>query len=220
MLRAHNEDMAEADVAGGALEIGFSLRGIGGLIEVSVTASTDPDAIGYRLLTGGQPTDFAVGFPICRATVTYPADGYAAVFGWTQLVRPDATDAADTIDATDATDATNDGGFELDPIAIYREVPTPFAWYGLRPELFDAPSYETRDDMTWEAHSFLCVSPDAVLTRRVQAIAGFRWGFAVTGEDITLARPAPLQPQAWDGHLGLLRASYPQWAFDPGYLPA
>jgi hypothetical protein len=208
--RRPGEDTTGAGAAGaGALEVGFSLRGIGGLIEVSVTASTDPDAIGYRLLTGGQPTDFAAGFPICRATVTYPADGYAAVFGWTQLVR--------SIDA-DADAGAN--GFELDPIAIYRDVPTPFAWYGLRPELFDAPSYETRDDQTWEAHSFLCVSPDAVLTRRVQAIAGFRWGFAVTGADITVARPAPLEAQAWDGHLGLLRASYPQWAFDPGYLPA
>jgi hypothetical protein len=33
--------------------------------------------------------------------------------------------------------------------------------------------------MTWQAHSFLCIAPDAVLTRRVQAIAGFSWGFAI-----------------------------------------
>jgi hypothetical protein len=26
------------------------------------------------------------GFPVCRATVTYPAEGYAAMFGWTQMV--------------------------------------------------------------------------------------------------------------------------------------
>jgi hypothetical protein len=193
--------MAEA----GTLEIGFSLRGISGLIAVSVTPSTDPDAIGYRLLTGGPPADFAAGFPVCRATVTYPADGYAAVFGWTQLVR--------------ATD-TGEGGFELDPIAIYRDIPTPFAWYGLRPELFDAPSREERHDVTWEAHSFLAISPDAVLTPRVQAIAGFSWGYAITPAGIALTRPAPLGPQAWDAHLGLLRASYPQWTFDPGYLPA
>lgn len=189
----------------GMLEIGFTLRGISGLITASVTASTDPDAIGYRLLSGGLPTDFAAGFPLCRATVAYPADGYAAVFGWTQLVRSTDTGAA---------------GFETDPIAIYRDIPTPFAWYGLRPELFDAPSRETRDDMTWEAHSFLCVSPDAVITRRVQAIAGFSWGFAITRAGITLTMPAALGPQAWDAQLGLLQGSYPQWAFDPGYCPA
>jgi hypothetical protein len=46
--------------------------------------------------------DFARDFPVCRATVTYPADGYAAIFGWTQLVR---------------TTDTATGGFEMDPIA-------------------------------------------------------------------------------------------------------
>jgi hypothetical protein len=79
--------------------------------------------------------DFARNFPVCRATVTYPAGGYAAIFGWTQLVR--STDSAA-------------GAFEMDPIAIYRGVATPFAWYGLRPELFDAPSRDPRADMDWE----------------------------------------------------------------------
>jgi hypothetical protein len=188
--------------AAGRLRLAFSLRGISGLVSISVTRSADPDAIGYRLLNGGVPADFAAGFPVCRATVTYPADGYAAVFGWTQLVR--SADGAAS-------------GFETDPIAIYRDIPTPYAWYGIRPELFDAPSRASRDDLTWEAHSFLCVSPDAVITRRVQAIAGFSWGFTITGADITLTPPAPLEPRDWDGHLSLLRASYPRWAFDPGY---
>jgi len=102
---------------------------------------------------------------VCRATITYPAAGFAAVFGWTQMVRSADSGA---------------GGFEMDPIAIYRHVPTPFAWYGLKPELFDAPSRETRPDMDWEAHSFLCLSPDAVLTPRVQAVAGFSWGFTMS----------------------------------------
>jgi hypothetical protein len=64
------------------------------------------------------------------------------------------------------------------------------------------------------------VAPDAVLTRRVQAIAGFSWGFAINHQDITFARPAALGPQAWDGHLDLLRTSYPDWIFDNGYLSA
>ena len=132
--------MVDADT----VRIPFSLRGIGGLIDVSITGNTDPEAIGYAVLSYGLPVDFARGFPVCRATVTYPADGYAAIFGWTQLVR--STDCAT-------------GGFEMDPIAIYRDVATPFAWYGIRPELFDAPSRDPRADMFWDAHSFLCVSP-------------------------------------------------------------
>lgn len=60
------------------LRIPFLLRGIRGLIAVSVTANTDPDALGYYLLTRGQPTDAAKGFPVCRATVAYsPRPGIA-----------------------------------------------------------------------------------------------------------------------------------------------
>jgi hypothetical protein len=192
--------MAEAD----NLRISFSLRGIDGLIDVSVRRNTDPEAIGYTVMMSyGLPVDFARGFPVCRATLTYPADGYAAIFGWTQVVH--STDSAAP-------------GFEMDPIAIYRNVATPFAWYGVRPELFDAPSRDSRDDMDWEAHSFLCISPDAVLSRQVQAITGFSWGLTITGAAIGITPPAPLEPLAWDSHLDLLRTSYPEWTFDAGYL--
>lgn len=194
----------EIAIAGAhTLSIPVSLRGLNGLILVSVTCNTDPDAIGYLLLSGGQPTDAARGFPVCRATVTYPADGYAAMFGWTQMVRSTDRDPA---------------RFEMDPIALYQQIPTPYAFFGVRPELFDAPSREPRYDMAWEAHSFLCVSPDAVLTRHVQAIAGFRWGFTIHQEAITFTQPAALDPKIWDSHLDLLKASYPSWAFDRGYL--
>jgi hypothetical protein len=184
------------------LRIDFSLRGRSGVIAVSVTPNSDPDAIGYALLTGGLPTDAARGFPVCRATVAYPAQGYAAVFGWTQLVC--------------STDSDPDR-FELDPIALYSEVATPYAWFGVKPELFDAPSRELRYDLCWEAHSFLCVSPDAVLTRQVQAIAGFSWGFTVADGDIRIHQSAVLEHGAWDSHLGLLRTAYPEWIFDAGY---
>ena len=186
-----------------SLRIPFSLRGIDGLIDASITRNTDPEAVGYLVLSYGLPVDFARDFPVCRATVTYPADGYAAIFGWTQLVR--STDTAT-------------GSFEMDPIAIYRDVATPFAWYGIRPELFDAPSRDPRAEMDWEAHSFLCISPDAVLTRQVQAIAGFSWGFTITGEDIGITQPASVDSRAWDNHLDLLRTDYPEWTFDAGYL--
>jgi hypothetical protein len=89
--------------------------------------------------------------------VAYQAQGYAAVFGWTQMVR--------------STDSAPDR-FEMDPIALYQQILTPYAFFGIRPELFDAPSRESRYDMTWEAHSFLCISPDAVLTRHVQGPRG------------------------------------------------
>jgi hypothetical protein len=72
--------------------------------------------------------------------------------------------------------------------------------------------------MTWDCHTYLCISPDAVLSRRVQAVAGFSWGFMIAGGDITFIRAAPLASAAWDGRLGLLRASHPTWTFDAGYV--
>jgi hypothetical protein len=189
--------MADVD----RLRVDFSLRDLDGAIEVTLARNTDPAALGYSLLFGGQLLDSASDFPVCRASVTYPADGYAAMFGWTQLVCE-----------------SPERGFEMDPIAIYRDVPTPYAWFGLRPELFDAPARDARYDMDWEAHSFLCVSPDAVITPRVQAIAGFSWGFRFRGSDTTFTPPAALTAEAWDSHLSLLRSTYPRWAFDAGYL--
>jgi hypothetical protein len=184
------------------LRIAFSVRGIDGVLDISLARNSDPGSLGYPLLSGGQPVEFARGFPVCRASVTYPADGYAAIFGWTQMVRSTDSGRSD---------------FEMDPISIYRDIPTPYAWYGLKPDLFDAPSRETRYDMDWEAHSFFCLSPDAVMTRHVQAITGFSWGFTVVGTGITLVRPAVLGSEVWNGHLDLLRASYSEWAFDAGY---
>jgi hypothetical protein len=167
---------------------------------VSVTVNNDPDAVGYDLLRP-RSVDVIRGFPVCRAQVSYPAEGYAAVFGWSQMVR--------------STDQS--GRFEMDPIAIYAQVETPFAWFGVKPEAFDAPTRESLDDMSWEAHCFLCISPDAVLTPHVQAICGFSWGFEIEAAEIRIAKPQPLPESAWDAQLDLLRSSYPSWTFDAGY---
>jgi hypothetical protein len=187
----------EDAVVAQTLSIPFTLRGLSGAVSVSVTCNKDPDAIGSA--------DTGLGFPVCRATVIYPAEGYAAMFGWTQMVR--------------STDSDPDR-FEMDPFSLYRHLPIPYAFFGVRPELFDAPSRESRYDMVWEAHSFLCISPDSVVTRRVQAIAGFTWGFVIEHRDMTFAQPAALGPKAWDNHLDLLRTGYPDWIIDSGYLTA
>jgi hypothetical protein len=185
-----------------SLEIPFTLRGIPGSIELSIGENVDPRSVGFELFTDELSVDAARGFPICRAGVRYAADGYAAVFGWTQMVR--------------STDAGN--LFEMDPIAIYDSVATPFAWFGVKPEAFDAPSRQSRYELDWEAHCFLCISPDAVLTKRVQAVAGFSWGFTVRTSEIGFAAPRGLDGDDWDGHLPLLRGCYPAWTFDEGLL--
>ena len=41
------------------------------------------------------------------------------------------------------------------PIALYQQIPTPYAWFGVRPELFDAPARGSRYDMVRQAAGFL-----------------------------------------------------------------
>ena len=104
--------------------------------------------------------------------------------------------------------------FDLDPLALYREVETPFAYFGIKPVLFDAPFRDHRRNLTWEAEAFLCVVPDAVMSRTVHHVVGFRWGFALHDGALSLRDAAPLDDAAWSAHVALLATSYPTWTFD------
>jgi len=175
----------------------FSLRGAPGEVEVSLVPNDDPQALGCDLLDRSLPPDAARGFPVCRATVSVAADGYAAMLGWVQLVR-----------STDDEDV-----FKTDPLALFREVATPFAFFGIRPELFDAPFRHPREDLTWTAHAFLCAVPDGVMSRVARPVAGFTWGFTVADATMALVDPAPLPLEAWADHVPVLAAAYPSWSF-------
>ncbi len=182
-----------------ALVVPFALRGARGEVRVDLRPNDDPVGLGCDLLDPGLPPDAALGFPVCRASVELDADGYAAFLGWVQLVR--STDAGD--------------GWDLDPLAVHRDAPTPFAFFGLRPTLFDAPFRPTREALVWRAESYLCVLPDAVMSRVVEPVAAFAWGFDVVGGVVLPVAPAMLPPSAWDRHLPLLRRQHPGWQLRP-----
>ncbi len=179
------------------MDIPFALRGTAGRVSVTYSRNDRPDLVG----SGAE----SLGFPTCHATVGYPARGYDAVLGWVQLVRSDDNDSRGR-------------EFEVDPLAFLGDVPHPFCWIGLNPQLFDAPSRSTRQDMDWEAHSFLCV-PDGseVAGVEVHALLGFAWGFRIRDEDIELVPPRLLGPPEWDQHLEVLAARYPSWRFISGF---
>ena len=59
----------------------------------------------------------------------------------------------------------------------------------VRSELFGAPSRESRYDAACDAHSFLRVSPDAALTRHVQAITDVNL-CAASRDSLVIARRA------------------------------
>ncbi|MBI1377992.1 MAG: hypothetical protein GC157_11015 [Frankiales bacterium] len=178
------------------MDIDFSLRRLTGRISVTFERNDDPARVG----SGPE----SAGFPWCHADVDYPAHGYDAVLGWIQLVR---------------SDDNRSGGmeFEIDPLAFLGDLPHPFCWIGLNPQLFDAPSRSPLHDMSWRAHSFLCVPDGPPSSMEVHALAGFAWGFDVSGSDIALVEPFAVGPEVWEGHLAALTAGYPAWRFQRGF---
>ncbi len=186
------------------LVLPFLLRGVSGTVEATLSVNADPAAVGCDLLDPGLEPDAALGFGCCEATVHTALRGYAAAMGWVQLVR-----SSDSVGNPDE--------YEIDPLSLFRGVDTPYAFFGIRPVLFDAPFRGSRDDLAWEARSYLCFTPDAVMTRRVRAVTGFSWGFALAGGQVALREPAPLTAATWDEHVPALRRGFPGWSFDRGF---
>ena len=180
-----------------SMDIGFVLRGIQGKVSVAYARNDRPD------LVGSVPE--ASGFPMCEATVDYPAQGYDALLGWIQLVRSD--------------DNESEGqAFEIDPLAFLGDVPHPFCWIGLSPRLFDAPWRSPRRDLDWTAQSFLCVPEDLTEAgQEVHALLGLSWGFRIRDEEVQLVPPMLLEPSDWDQHVDGLEARYPSWQFIRGF---
>jgi hypothetical protein len=181
------------------LIVPFALRGRTGTVRVRIGPNDDPVALGCDLLDRTLPRDAANGFPVCEAALVFDLVGYAAICGWVQLVR--------------SSDAS--GEFEIDPLSLLRGVDTPFAFFGVKPTLFDAPFRTSRHDLSWSARSFLCAVPDAVMSKSVRPVAAFSWGFSVAHETIEINPATTLDLTAWDEHLPLLRTSFPNWTFEP-----
>ncbi len=148
----------------------------------------------------------SAGFPWCHAERDYPAHGTRRA-GLGALVRSDDNES---------------GGreFEFDPLAFLGDVPHPFCWLGLSPQLFDGPSRSSLKDMTWRAQSFLCVPDGEPNAMEAHALAGFGWGFDVSGSTISLVEPYQLEPHDWDGNLTTLTSKYPAWRFLPDFRSA
>jgi hypothetical protein len=179
------------------VEIPFQLRGLDGVVHVTVERNVEPELVG----SASQARDF----PWCDATVDYPARGYGSVLGWVQLVRSD-------------DNASGGREFEIDPLEFVGDVPHPFCLIGLEPHLFDASSRGLPLTLDWLAHSWLCVpdgSPASGMT--VQTVCGFSWGFRADGTRITLVPPAPLPAAAWDSDASSLAPHYPAWRFVAGF---
>jgi hypothetical protein len=175
----------------------FEWEDLHGEVLVDCVPNGDPVALGC-------PPD-ALDFPVCTASVRFPAKGYRALLGWVQLVR--------------STDNDSRGErFQMDPLLLFFDAPSPYCWYGIAPTLFDAPFRGRGVSLRWVAHSFLATTPldEAIrtLTRPVVPLVGFSWGFDVNeGGAITVHPVDQLALGDWNQHLDILRQTYPDWQF-------
>ena len=178
------------------LDLDFEARGVPGVVHVLVAENTEPERVGSVAA--------ATGFPFCRATVEYEAEGYLSLLGWIQNVGQ-ASPAGGVLE------------FELDPFVLFDGISIPFGMYGTRPELFDAPYRSDRaQSLTWLAHSFLCAAPSDPFAREIEAVAGFGWGFEIEAGRVAIGAPTPLSLRDWTAQLPLLRTSFPDWEFTAG----
>lgn len=181
------------------LEIGFLLRGSRGRVHVDLRAAAGAASSGRDVLDPSLPAAHGAGLPLCTATIDYAGTGYAAAMGWVQLVR--------------STDSGRPDVFELDPLALYNHVNTPYAFFGITPTLFDAPYRDAEQDLVWRARSYLATTPDAVHTPAAVPLLAFTWGFQIQAGSVTLTPPAQLDIARWTEHLAVLEDAHPGWNF-------
>ena len=111
--------------------ISFSLRGIDGRAEISYTVNEDPARWGYGLLGAGFDMEDSRGFPVMQARARHPAEGYAGLLGWVQVVDYTVFGQAGPEEKTWV-------GPDVAPQA--RDANTPDSTFGIEPVMFDAPA--------------------------------------------------------------------------------
>lgn len=185
------------------ITIPFRLRGAQGQATVQYGVNEDPVRWGYQVLgLDWYRAELVRGFPVMQATVDYPAEGYAAELGWIQIVRYEVRDPGEEERTT---------VFDVPPQLA--ETETPYAAFGVRPTFFDAPATDAKN-VTWEADTFLVYTPDAVLSRILRQICGFRWGYRVQDGVVLLNQLSIAEPSDWDRNLSELRQRFGTWTFE------
>ncbi|HEX5547691.1 MAG TPA: hypothetical protein VFX24_09780 [Ktedonobacterales bacterium] len=184
------------------MTIPFRLREKDGAVHVEYGINEEPRRWGNTLLgltvplDGVESEEVGKGFPICRATVTFAGEGYASAMAWIQILRFSGASNGVLVDQPPQLEGTG----------------MPYVYWGPCPSFFDNPFTTTRG-VHWTADAFLVASPDAVMTRVVQPICGFSWGYS-TEEAETRALPlVSIAPAAWPAACAILRPQYPDWQF-------
>ncbi|KAH6663367.1 hypothetical protein B0J14DRAFT_276862 [Halenospora varia] len=220
------------------LNLLFKCRGQPGEIHITLQPNLDPaHAWGLDLIYPSIPVssfqEQFFGFPVIHAEIEYPTfipksqpsgSGYGSLFGWIQVIKTTKLNV---------TAMKEEGEWEMDIYPSFKEGSnSPFAYWGYKPVLFDAPARLLREDakvqgLKWRAQSFLCVIEDAGMGRSVRVCpgGGFGWGFDIravpenkeggVSREIHIVDAEPLDLEIeWSGRVELLRRLYPDWTFN------
>lgn len=182
------------------IEIPFELRRRPGVVRVSVSANRDPARWGFDLLGVEMDWHKAAGFPVVSAEVLHDSEGYAAWLAWLQVIT-----------VRDTGRPERDGTMVDRPHQLEGS-DVPFFTSGILPRLFDAPAQEG-DDLDFYASALLAYTPDAVISRALRPVCGFRWGYEVRDGEISCLVPEAISGGEWAKEVDVLRGEHPSWAF-------
>lgn len=173
----------------------FSWAGVDGSVRVELGPNDDPAALGCA--------EFARGFPVCRATIEYPAEGYSNMLGWVQMLNSGYLARGE--------------GYVCDGFEPFGPLPHPFSFFGVSPTFFDAP-HTDNEDSDFRAYTFLCgLGGDLLEYRReVRAVLGFGWTFTKRGTEVKFSPPSALATEDWERQRGYLAQAFPDWTFAAG----
>ena len=197
--------------------ISFTLRNGAGTVTVVCAANDDPVRFGYDLLDLPWPASLAQGLPVVEARVSSSLEGYAAVMAWIQVVRIHVSERSTSLVSGGEKAPAGDHAWVDGPPQL-RGLGVPFVSFGQCPTLFDAPA-STESDIRFLADAFLTASPDALISRRSQPCAGFRWGYTTRKDRKPELLPfGVLGEREWRAALPILREAYPDWEFGVDWL--
>ncbi len=185
-----------------------------GQINVSYGRVKDPVGAGFDVIPNlGFDISRTIGYPSLCASLRYDGSGVRSLFGWIQLITNER------IATTNPTSAQWRKEVSCDVLPSLMESGMPFMFFGIMPQVFDAPCRNLGQDaeLRWYADTFLTNVPIRSRREPIRRIAGFRWGYV---EDNT-ARPQPTSilplevtgEMTWSIHLPFLRSKYPNWEF-------
>ncbi|PYI00314.1 hypothetical protein BO78DRAFT_434487, partial [Aspergillus sclerotiicarbonarius CBS 121057] len=177
-------------------------------LTITITRNTTPKDVGFHLLFPSDPMTSFTDFPICQATLTPSPShssiaGYASLYGWIQFVREQPLSPSSSTTTPPSSPKTPSKEiWTHDPLPLHATLPTPFAYFGHLPTLFDAPATPTARDVDWTARSFLVYVDDCLLSRVVRPVVAFEWGFLVRNGERVIKGVEEVGVERWEEHLG------------------